>query len=122
MVDRMKGIKEGFNIVMGTNSNKFIWLEGIQDNDQAAESKRQLEGQIVANPDMVAIFSLGSEGPDTGVMEAIRTQNVANKVFHFGFDYTPTWETGIEDKLIVGIVDQDSATIGKQLFKFLIKN
>ena len=121
MVDRMKGIQEGFNEIMGINSNNFIWLEGIQDNDLAAESKRQLEGQIVANPDMVAVFSLGSEGPDTGVMEAIRTQGVANKIHHFGFDYTPTWETGIEDKLIIGIVDQDSATIGKTVIQVLDK-
>jgi ribose transport system substrate-binding protein len=121
MIDRMQGIKDGFNEVMESNSNNFTWLEGIQDNDQAAESKRQLEGQIVANPDMVAVFSLGSEGPDTGVMEAIRTQGVANKVFHFGFDYTPTWETGINNNLIVGIVDQDSATIGKTVIQVLDK-
>ncbi|MGL6100223.1 MAG: sugar ABC transporter substrate-binding protein, partial [Fusobacteriaceae bacterium] len=60
MVYRMEGIKEGFNKIMGVDSKNFTWLEGIQDQDQAAESKRQLEGQITANPDMVAVFSLGS--------------------------------------------------------------
>lgn len=121
MVYRMEGIKEGFNEVMGSNSKNFVWLEGIQDQDQAAESKRQLEGQIASNPDMVAVFSLGSEGPDTGVMEAIKTQDVAEKVHHFGFDYTPTWENGIKTGLIRGIVDQDSATIGRTLIQVLDK-
>lgn len=121
MVNRMLGIKEGFNEVMGSEAKNFIWLEGIQDEDQAAESKRQLEGQIAGNPDMVAVFSLGSEGPDTGVMEAIKTQGVANKVSHFGFDYTPTWENGINGGYIKGIVDQDSRTIGKTVIQVLDK-
>ncbi|MGL6100781.1 MAG: sugar ABC transporter substrate-binding protein, partial [Fusobacteriaceae bacterium] len=107
--------------IMGVDSKNFTWLEGIQDQDQAAESKRQLEGQITANPDMVAVFSLGSEGPDTGVMEAIKTQGVAEKVHHFGFDYTPTWENGIKGGYIRGIVDQDSATIGRTLIQVLDK-
>ncbi|MGL5578400.1 MAG: sugar ABC transporter substrate-binding protein, partial [Fusobacteriaceae bacterium] len=121
MVYRMEGIKAGFNEVTGADSQNFKWLEEIQDNDQAAESKRQLEAQIISNPDMVAVFSLGSEGPDTGVMEAIKTQGVASKISHFGFDYTPTWENGIKDNLIAGIVDQDSATIGKTLIQILDK-
>ncbi|MGL4403330.1 MAG: sugar ABC transporter substrate-binding protein [Fusobacteriaceae bacterium] len=121
MIYRMKGIKAGFKEVMGSDSQNFKWLEEIQDNDQAAESKRQLEAQIISNPDMIAVFSLGSEGPDTGVMEAIKTQDVASKVSHFGFDYTPTWENGIKDNLIAGIVDQDSATIGKTLIQILDK-
>lgn len=121
MVYRMQGIKAGFEEVMGADSKNFKWLEEIQDNDQAAESKRQLEAQIISNPDMVAVFSLGSEGPDTGVMEAIKTQGVASKISHFGFDYTPTWENGIKDGLIAGIVDQDSATIGKTLIQVLDK-
>lgn len=121
MTERRDGIREGFEEIMGDKAKQFKWLEEIQDDDQAAESKRQLESQITANPDMVAVFSLGSEGPDTGVMEALKSQNKGGKILHFGFDYTPTWENGIEEKLITGIVDQDSYSIGKTVIDVLIK-
>jgi ABC-type sugar transport system, periplasmic component len=121
MTYRQEGIKKGFEGAMGEDAKNFVWLEPIQDNDQAAESKKQLEGQITANQDMVAVFSLGSEGPDTGVMEAIKSQNKAGKIYHFGFDYTPTWENGIANGLITGIVDQDSYAIGKTVIDVLDK-
>ncbi|VBB09076.1 Hypothetical protein LUCI_4362 [Lucifera butyrica] len=121
MTYRQAGIKAGFDSVMGPDAKNFTWLEAIQDNDQSSESKRQLEGQIIANPDMVAVFSLGSEGPDTGVMEAIKSQGKAGKIYHFGFDYTPTWENGIKEGLITGIVDQDSYAIGKTVIDVLDK-
>lgn len=121
MTYRQEGVKKGFEETMGDDAKNFKWLEPIQDNDQSAESKRQLEGQITSNSDMVAVFSLGSEGPDTGVMEAIKSQNMAGKIYHFGFDYTPTWENGIENGLISGIVDQDSYAIGKTVIDILDK-
>ncbi|MCR2013834.1 hypothetical protein NSB31_29725, partial [Bacillus cereus] len=43
------------------------------------------------------------------------------KIQHFGFDYTATWENGIESKLITGIVDQDSYEIGKTVIDVLDK-
>lgn len=121
MTYRQDGIKKGFESVMGTDAQSFFWLEPIQDNDQASESKRQMEGQITSNPDMIAVFSLGSEGPDTGVMEAIKSQGKAGKIYHFGFDYTPTWENGIKEGLITGIVDQDSYAIGKTIIDVMDK-
>ena len=121
MTYRQEGIKKGFEKVMGDSAKNFQWLEAVQDNDQSSVSKQQLEGQIVANPDMVAVFSLGSEGPDTGVMEAIKSQGKGGKIQHFGFDYTATWENGIESKLITGIVDQDSYEIGKTVIDVLDK-
>lgn len=121
MTYRQEGIKKGFEETMGADAKNFVWLEPIQDNDQAAESKKQLEAQITANPDMVAVFSLGSEGPDTGVMEAIKSQNKAGKIYHFGFDYTPTWENGVKSGLITGIVDQDSYAIGRTVIDVLDK-
>lgn len=121
MTYRQEGIKAGFEKVMGADAKNFQWLEPIQDNDQSSVSKQQLEGQIVANPDMVAVFSLGSEGPDTGVMEAIKSQGKGGKIYHFGFDYTATWENGIEGNLITGIVDQDSYAIGKTIIDVLDK-
>lgn len=122
MISRKDGIKEGFKEVMGKDAANFTWLEPIQDDDQSAESKRQLEGQITANDDMVAVFSLGSEGPDTGVMEAIKSQGKEGKIYHFGFDYTPTWENGIDKGLITGIVDQDSYAIGRQVIDTLVES
>lgn len=121
MTYRQEGIEKGFEEVMGADASNFKWLEPIQDNDQAAESKRLLEGQITSNSDMVAVFSLGSEGPDTGVMEAIKSQDKAGKIYHFGFDYTPTWENGIKDKLITGIVDQDAYNIGQKVIEVLVE-
>ncbi|MDV4149326.1 sugar ABC transporter substrate-binding protein [Clostridium sp. AL.422] len=121
MTYRQDGIKAGFEKVMGADAKNFQWLEPIQDNDQSSVSKQQLEGQIVANQDMVAVFSLGSEGPDTGVMEAIKSQGKGGQIHHFGFDYTATWENGIESKLITGIVDQDSYAIGKTIIDVLDK-
>lgn len=121
MTYRQDGIKKGFENIMGADAKNFKWLESIQDNDQSSVSKQQLEGQIVANPNMVAVFSLGSEGPDTGVMEAIKSQGKGGQIYHFGFDYTATWENGIDNKLITGIVDQDSYEIGKTIINVLDK-
>ena len=121
MTYRQDGIKKGFDEVMGADAANFKWLEPVQDNDQAAESKRLLEGQITSNKDMVAVFSLGSEGPDTGVMEAIKSQGQGGKICHFGFDYTPTWENGIDNGLITGIVDQDAYKIGQTCIETLVK-
>ena len=121
MTYRQEGIKKGFENVMGDDAKNFKWLEGIQDNDLSSVSKQQLEGQIVANPGMVAVFSLGSEGPDTGVMEAIKSQGKGGEIYHFGFDYTTTWENGIDGQLITGIVDQDSYAIGKKIIEVLDK-
>lgn len=61
MLDRSKGIKDGFAEVMGSDAANFKWTEPVVDNDQMAVSKTGLESQIVANDDMVAVFSLGSE-------------------------------------------------------------
>jgi ribose transport system substrate-binding protein len=121
MTYRQEGVKKGFEKVMGDNAKNFKWLEPIQDDDKSSVSKQQLEGQIVANSDMAAVFSLGSEGPDTGVMEAIKSQGKGGKILHFGFDYTATWENGIANQLITGIVDQDSYQIGKTIIDVLIK-
>lgn len=120
MTYRQDGIKKGFEDVMGSDAKNFTWLEPIQDNDQASESKRLLEGQIASNNDIVAVFSLGSEGPDTGVMEAIKSQNKSGEIFHFGFDYTPTWENGITNELVTGIVDQDAYAIGQKVIEVLV--
>lgn len=122
MTYRQDGIKKGFEDVMGGDATNFTWLEPIQDNDQASESKRLLEGQITSNSDMVAVFSLGSEGPDTGVMEAIKSQRKSGEIFHFGFDYTPTWENGISNGLITGIVDQDAYAIGQKVIEVLVSS
>ncbi|MBD3949269.1 sugar ABC transporter substrate-binding protein [Tuanshanicoccus lijuaniae] len=121
MIDREKGLRAGFEEVMGEDAKNFKFLETIQDNDQAAVSKQQLEGQITANQDLKLVFSLGSEGPDVGVMEALSAQNKAGEIMHFGFDYTPTWEKGIEDGRITGIVDQDAYTIGVKVIENLVK-
>ncbi|GHU38516.1 D-ribose ABC transporter substrate-binding protein [Bacilli bacterium] len=121
MIAREKGLKAGFEEVMGADAKNFKFLETIQDNDQAAKSKEQLEGQITANKDLVTVFSLGSEGPDVGVMEGLKSQGKAGKVLHFGFDYTPTWEKGIKEGLITGIVDQDAYNIGVQVITNLDK-
>lgn len=121
MIAREKGIKKGFNEVMGNDSKNFKWLETIQDKDQAAISKEQLEGQITANKDLVVVFSLGSEGPDVGVMEALASQNKFGKILHYGFDYTDTWKKGIEDGRITAIVDQDAYNIGVQVIENLVK-
>ncbi|EPH95817.1 MULTISPECIES: sugar ABC transporter substrate-binding protein [unclassified Enterococcus] len=121
MIAREKGLREGFEEVMGADAANFTWLETIQDNDQAAVSKSQLEGQITANSDLVTVFSLGSEGPNVGVMEAIESQNKAGEILHYGFDYTDTWKKGIEDGRITAIVDQDAYTIGVQVIENLVK-
>lgn len=122
MILRMKGVKEGFEEEMGADAANFKWIEPIMDKDQAAESKRQLESAIVANPDLKLVFSLGSEGPDVGTMEALSSQGKAGEILHFGFDWTPTWLQGIEDGRINAIVDQDAYTIGVKVIENLVKS
>lgn len=112
MIDRKDGVQEGFANVFGDDASNFKFLEPITDDDQSAKSKEQLEAQMIGNQDMVAVFSLGSEGPDNGVMEALRSTGNQDTISHFGFDYTPSWANGLDDGLIRGIVDQDSNEIG----------
>lgn len=119
-INRQNGIVEGFNEAMEDNAGNFRWLSAIADDDQAAISMQQLEGQMVDNADMVAVFSLGSEGPTVGTMQAIRSLNRGFEIHHFGFDFTPTWLDGVEEGLVVGIVKQDSYEIGRQVIRTLI--
>lgn len=112
MIDRKDGVQEGFKNVYGEDAANFTFLEPITDDDQSAKSKEKLEAQMISNEDMVAVFSLGSEGPDNGVMEALRASGKEEDIAHFGFDYTPSWANGVNDGLIEGIVDQDSHEIG----------
>lgn len=120
MINRQDGIKNGFEAEMGADAQNFTWLESIADDDQSAVSLQQLQGQIVANPDMVAVFSLGSEGPTTGVMEALRSQNKGGSIYHFGFDYTETWLNGVEEQLVTAIVNQDAFQIGQQIVQTMV--
>ena len=121
MIDREKGLKEGFEEVYGADAKNFKFLATIQDNDQPSESKKQLEGYISANKDLVTVFSLGSEGPDVGVMGAIESQGKAGQILHYGFDYTDTWLKGVDDGRITAIVDQDAYKIGYQVIEDLVK-
>lgn len=121
MIDREKGLKEGFEEVYGKDAANFKFLATIQDNDQPSESKKQLEGYISANKDLVTVFSLGSEGPDVGVMSALESQGKAGEILHYGFDYTDTWLKGIDDGRITAIVDQDAYQIGYQVIENLAK-
>lgn len=121
MIDREKGLKEGFEEVYGADAKNFKFLATIQDNDQPSESKKQLEGYISANKDLVTVFSLGSEGPDVGVMSAIESQGKSGEILHYGFDYTDTWLKGVEDGRITAIVDQDAYQIGYQVIENLVK-
>ena len=121
MIDREAGIKAGFEEVYGADASNFKFLATIQDNDQPSESKKQLEGYISANKDLVTVFSLGSEGPDVGVMSAIESQGKSGEILHYGFDYTDTWLQGIEDGRITAIVDQDAYQIGYQVIENLVK-
>ncbi|WP_314062354.1 sugar ABC transporter substrate-binding protein [uncultured Vagococcus sp.] len=121
MIDREKGLKEGFEEVYGADAKNFKFLATIQDNDQPSESKKQLEGYISANKDLVTVFSLGSEGPDVGVMSAIESQGKSGDILHYGFDYTDTWLKGVEDGRITAIVDQDAYQIGYQVIENLVK-
>ena len=84
-------------------------------------STQQLEGYISANKDLVTVFSLGSEGPDVGVMGAIESQGKAGQILHYGFDYTDTWLKGVDDGRITAIVDQDAYQIGYQVIEDLVK-
>lgn len=121
MIDREKGLKEGFEEIHGVDAKNFKFLATIQDNDQPSESKKQLEGYISENKDLVTVFSLGSEGPDVGVISALESQGKSGKILHYGFDYTNTWLKGIEDGRITAIVDQDAYQIGYQVIENLVK-
>ncbi|MGC6770036.1 hypothetical protein ACYSNR_07375 [Enterococcus sp. LJL128] len=58
-----------------------------------------------ANKEDVTVFSLGSEGPDVGVMSVIESQGKSGKILHYGFDYTDTWLKGVDNGRITAIVD-----------------
>lgn len=78
--------------------------------------------QIGKIEDSKLVLSLGLEGPDVGVMEALASQNKAGEILHFGFDWTPTCLQGINDGRINAIVDQDAYTIGVKVIENLVKS
>lgn len=121
MIDRNQGVQDGFKNIYGDKFSGFKFIEPITDDDQSAVSKEQLEAQMISNSDLIAVFTLGSEGPDNGAMEAIRSTNNQDKVAHFGFDYTPSWSNGVDAGLISGIVDQDSNEIGAKTVEVAIQ-
>lgn len=120
MVDRYKGLQEGFAEGMGEYADNFTWCEWIINDLSASEAKRQLESQIIANEDLRAVFTLGTESVITGAMEAIKSQNKQGVLLHYGFDYSQTFEPGIEDELITAIVDQNCAEIGRTIVEKMI--
>ncbi len=121
MIDREKGLKEGFEEVYGTDAKTSNSWQQSKIMINLLNLKKQLEGYISANKDLVTVFSLGSEGPDVGVMSAIESQGKSGKILHYGFDYTDTWLKGIEDGRITAIVDQDAYQIGYQVIENLVK-
>lgn len=120
MVERFRGLKDGFEEGMGDHAGNFTWLEWIINDLSASEAKRQLESQMIANEDMKAVFTLGTESVITGAMEAIKSQNKQGEVLHYGFDYSDTFVPGIADQLITAIVDQNCAEIGHTIIEKLI--
>lgn len=122
MVERYQGLQDGFKEAMGENAENFTWLEWIINDLSASEAKRQLEAQMISNEDLKAVFTLGTESVITGAMEAIKSQNKQGVVLHYGFDYSDTFLSGIEDKLITAIVDQNCAEIGRTIINTLISS
>jgi len=115
MVERYIGLKDGFNEAMGDNAVHFTWCQWIINDLSVSRAREQLETQIMSYPDLRAVFTLGTESVITGTMEAIRSQKLEGVLYHYGFDYSPTLEAGVDEGLITGIVDQNSEAIGSML-------
>ena len=115
MVERYRGLKDGFDEAMGDEAEHFTWCQWIINDLSVSRAREQLETQIMSYPDLRAVFTLGTESVITGTMEAIRSQKQEGALYHYGFDYSPTLEAGVDEGLITGIVDQNSEAIGSLL-------
>lgn len=115
MVERYRGLKDGFDEAMGDEAGHFTWCQWIINDLSVSRAREQLETQIMSYPDLRAVFTLGTESVITGTMEAIRSQKQEGVLYHYGFDYSPTLEAGVDEGLITEIVDQNSEAIGSLL-------
>lgn len=115
MIERYKGLKDGFDQAMDQEADQFTWCTWIINDLSVSRAKEQLETQIMSYPDLKAVFTLGTESVITGTMEAIKFQNLQGTLYHYGFDYSPTLAAGVDEGLITGIVDQNCQVIGRTL-------
>ncbi|WP_138309955.1 MULTISPECIES: sugar ABC transporter substrate-binding protein [unclassified Clostridium] len=115
MVERYRGLQDGFDEAMGEDAGHFTWCQWIINDLSVSRAREQLETQIMSYPDLRAVFTLGTESVITGTMEAIRSQKREGILYHYGFDYSPTLAAGVDEGLITGIVDQNSKAIGSLL-------
>lgn len=119
MVDRYKGLKIGFDEVMGDNAKSFDWCDWIINELSVSKAKEQLEGQIMNYKDLNVVFTLGTESVIVGTMEAIKAQNLQGKLYHYAFDYSPTLVEAVNEGLITGVIAQNSIEIGKTVIDCL---
>ena len=119
MVDRYSGLKDGFNEIMGENAELFVWSDWIINELSVSKAKEQLESQIMNYQDLNVVFTLGTESVIVGTMEAIKSQNLSGKIYHYAFDYSPTLVEAVDQELITGVIVQNSVEIGKTLIRSL---
>jgi len=117
--ERAEGIKKGFAETIYEYDTNFSWLTPIVDGDNIAISLREFELQMIQNPNMVAVFSLGTEASSTGAMEVIRLLNRTAQIHHFSFDFIPI--PANTKGLVAGIMNQENPYLmGRQIVRTMI--
>lgn len=119
MVDRYNGLKEGFQEVMGDDMESFDWCDWIINELSVSKAKEQLQSQIMNYKDLNVVFTLGTESVIVGTMEAIKSQNLQGKIYHYAFDYSPTLVDAVDQELVTGVIVQNSEEIGRTLISCL---
>ena len=105
--------------MMGENAESFLWCDWIINELSVSKAKEQLESQIMNYPDLNVVFTLGTESVIVGTMEAIKSQNLQGKIYHYAFDYSPTLVESVDKELITGVIVQNCEEIGKTLIQCL---
>ncbi|APR39317.1 ABC transporter substrate-binding protein [Paraburkholderia sp. SOS3] len=103
--------QKGFVDALAVNGN--VKIAGVVDGQNTQDvALSAAENLLTANPDLDAIYATG-EPAMLGAIAAVQAQGRADKVKVIGWDLAPEVIRGIERGVVLGVVQQDPAAMGR---------
>ncbi|CAB3773704.1 substrate-binding domain-containing protein [Paraburkholderia humisilvae] len=103
--------QKGFTDALAANGK--VTIAGVVDGQNTQDvALSAAENLLTANPDLDAIYATG-EPAMLGAIAAVQAQGRADKVKVIGWDLAPEVIRGIERGVVLGVVQQDPAAMGR---------